>query len=199
MVKRIQSSTGSLPEGFVYRADFLTPEEEKQLVERFATLEFKSFDFHGYTAKRRIVPYGFDYDFGSRKTSVTEPLPDFLTPLRDRAAALAEVAPAEIVEAIVTEYPPGAPIGWHRDVPQFETIVGISLGSSCRMRLKPYKGEGKIISVILEPRSAYIISGPARWQYQHSIPAVEAQRYSITFRTLRRKSERARPQERRIG
>ena len=118
-------------------------------------------------------------------------------PLRDRSAALAEVAPTEIVEAVVTEYPPGAPIGWHRDVPQFETIVGISLGSSCRMRLKPYKAEGKIVSVILEARSAYVISGPARWQYQHSIPAVENLRYSITFRTLRKKVERAHPRARR--
>jgi alkylated DNA repair dioxygenase AlkB len=114
-------------------------------------------------------------------------LPEFLLPLRDRSAAFADFPPDSLVEAVITEYPPGAPIGWHRDVPQFEVIIGISLAAPCRMRLKPYRAEGKLVSVILEPRSLYIMSGPARWKFQHSIPAVEALRYSITFRTLRKK------------
>lgn len=90
--------------------------------------------------------------------------------------------------AVITEYPPGAPIGWHRDVPQFEIIIGISLASSSRMRFKPYRAEGKIARVILEPRSIYLMRGTARWKFQHSIPPVEKLRYSITFRSLRRKS-----------
>jgi len=89
------------------------------------------------------------------------------------------------VEAVVTEYPAGAPIGWHRDVPQFETIVGISLLSCSRMRLKPYKAEGKILSITLEPRSIYVLGGASRWNFQHGIPPVKSLRYSVTFRTLR--------------
>ncbi len=89
---------------------------------------------------------------------------------------------------VITEYSPGSPIGWHRDVPQFEIIIGISLKSSCRFRFKPYRGEGKIVAMSLEPRSAYILREAARWQYQHSIPAVKALRYSITFRTWRSKA-----------
>ena len=85
----------------------------------------------------------------------------------------------------MTEYPPGAPIGWHRDAPQFEIVIGVSLAGACRMRLKPWKGEGKIIYLVLEPRSIYVIQGKARWHYQHSIPPVEETRYSITFRTMR--------------
>lgn len=175
------------PEGFSYFPDFLSEIEEAELLRHIEPLEFAPFEFHGYFGKRRIVAYGWDYDFGSRQASVTAPMPDFLLPIRDRAAATAQLAADALVEAMVTEYSPGAPIGWHRDVPQFETILGISLASSCRMRLKPYRAEGKIVSVMLEPRSLYIISGDARWKFQHSIPAVEKLRYSITFRTLRAK------------
>jgi alkylated DNA repair dioxygenase AlkB len=185
-VPRARTSPASeLPDGFHYQPEFLSREEESQLVQTIDQLPFTAFDFHGYIAKRRIVEYGWEYDFSSRQASRAPEIPDYLLPLRDRAAAFAGVMANHLVEAVVTEYPPGAPIGWHRDVPQFEIIVGISLLSSCRMRLKPYRGEGKLVSIMLEPRSLYIISGLARWKYQHSIPAVEKLRYSITFRTLR--------------
>jgi alkylated DNA repair dioxygenase AlkB len=176
-----------LPEGLVYQPAFLSEAEERELLRTFEPLPFRAFEFQGYTAKRRIADYGWEYDFSSRKATETKPLPNFLLPLRKRAAQFAGVPEQELVEAIVTEYPPGAPIGWHRDVPQFEDVIGISLGSACRMRFKPYKGEGKLVSVVLEPRSIYLMRGVARWQYQHSIPAVEKLRYSITFRTLRKK------------
>jgi alkylated DNA repair dioxygenase AlkB len=187
MPTRRASAIADLPEGFTYRPSFLSEDEEASLVLRFRTLDFQPFEFQGYLAKRRIVEYGWEYDFGTRKAATTQPMPDYLLPFRDRAANFAAVSPESLVEAVVTEYPPGAPIGWHRDVPQFEVIIGISLAGACRMRLKPYKGEGKVVSIILEPRSAYIIEGPARWAFQHSIPAVEHLRYSVTFRTLRRK------------
>jgi alkylated DNA repair dioxygenase AlkB len=96
----------------------------------------------------------------------------------------------ELVEAILTEYSPGAPIGWHRDVAQFDVVIGVSLAASCRMRLKPYKADGKILSVILEPRSAYIMRGAVRWNFQHSISPVSQLRYSITFRSLRNQQSR---------
>jgi DNA oxidative demethylase len=183
------SSREELPAGFLYKADFITSAEEQELLAHFRELEFRPFNFQGYVAKRRIVDYGFEYDFTSRKASETKAIPDFLKAFQRRAAELAQVEADEIGEAIITEYPAGAPIGWHRDVPQFETIIGISLASSCRMRLKPYKGEGKIVSIELEPRSSYVISSEARWNYQHSIPAVKELRYSITFRTLRDKAK----------
>ena len=180
-----------LPEGFLYRGGFLREGEEAGLLQEIRELEFEAFDFHGYIARRRIVTYGWDYNFATRQASeAARPIPEFLSEIRGRAAAVAGVDADELVEALVTEYSVGTPIGWHRDAPQFGTIVGISLGSACRMRLKPYREPGKILSVILEPRSIYVMRGPARWRFQHSIPAVEKLRYSITFRTLVRKRER---------
>jgi alkylated DNA repair dioxygenase AlkB len=177
------------PEGFSYREGFLSEIEEQELLERFEGLEFRAFDFHGYIAKRRIIEYGFEYDFSSRRATVTQTIPEFLEPFKKRAAEWAALARDDLVEAVITEYTEGSPIGWHRDVPKFETILGISLNSSCRMRFKPYKGAGRIVSIMLEPRSAYLLLGAARWNYQHSIPAVQALRYSITFRTLSKKRE----------
>src|SRR5207248_5287865 len=143
----------ALPEGFVYQPGFLHTTEHDELLRHIAALNFEAFDFHGYIAKRRVVEYGFAYDFGSRKTSAAQPIPDFQISLRNKAARFSGLVPEDLVEAVVTEYPPGAPIGWHRDVPQFETIIGISLAGSARMRLKPYRSKGKIQSVILEPGS----------------------------------------------
>src|SRR4051812_14956822 len=181
------ASAADLPEGFRYSEEFIAVAEHDDLLSRFATLEFRVFNFQGYVAKRRIIEYGFEYDFSSRKAASAPAIPEFLSPLKQRAADWAGINSDKIIEAVITEYSPGAPIGWHRDVPQFEIIIGISLGSSCRMRLKPYKREGKIVSTILQPRSVYMMSGAARWSLQHSIPAVKELRYSITFRTLKSK------------
>ena len=178
----------SLPEGFCYRAGFLSDDEQAELLPRIRGLNFEQFDFRGYIARRRVVEYGWEYDFSSRKASATQPIPEFLYPLRSRAAQFVGIKPQELAEAVVIEYPPGAPMGWHRDVRQFEMIIGISLASATRMRLKPFhrKGRGEIQSVLLEPGSLYVMRDAARWQYQHSIPAVAELRYSITFRTLRK-------------
>ena len=180
-----------LPEGFVYYPSLLTDAEQTQLLETIRTLEFRAFDFHGFQAKRRIIEFGYHYDFEELETTAADPIPSFLLPVRSTAADFAGVLAEELVEGIITEYPPGAPIGWHRDVPQFEIVIGISLASSCRMRLKPMKG-GKITSIVLEPGSVYVMRGPARWQYQHSIPPVKELRYSITLRTLRKVQPRER-------
>src|SRR5438270_1526635 len=178
---RRHSSAAPLPEGFVYQPDFITQHDEAELLHAIKSLHFQPFQFQGYVARRRIVEYGFEYDFSTRRASTAPQIPDFLLALQRRAATLADVPSAGIVEAVVTEYPPGAPIGWHRDVPQFEVIIGISFASSCRMRLKPYREKGSIVSVVLEPRSAYVMRGPARWKFQHSIPPVKDFRYSVTF------------------
>lgn len=169
----------------MYEPDFLIEPEEAELLRIFASLPFQAFDFHGYTAKRRVLEFGLEYDFSSRRATPTQSFPEFLGSIRERAAAFAGLPAASLVEGMVSEYTPGAPIGWHRDAPQFGTIIGISLASASRMRFKPYKAEGKIVSLTLEPRSIYVMRGPVRWRFQHSIPAVKELRYSITFRTLR--------------
>jgi alkylated DNA repair dioxygenase AlkB len=188
----------NLPEGFVYQPDFLSEQEEAELLAAIRSLDFREFDFHGYTARRRVVEYGLAYDFSTRKATATKPFPDFLVGVKARAAEFAGLAASALAEGIVLEYPAGAPIGWHRDAPQFGSIVGISLANSATMRLKPYvspksKSEtvsrSKPLSILLEPRSIYVMRGPARWGYQHSIPAVAELRYSITFRTLRGKEQ----------
>jgi alkylated DNA repair dioxygenase AlkB len=200
-----------LPEGFLYREEFLSSEEEAQLLGIFRGLEFAAYDYHGYQAKRRIVRYGVNYDINTRQERENVlPIPEFLVDIRRRAAEFAGVAADELVQAMVSEYSVGTPIGWHRDAPQFGIIIGISLGSACRMRLKPYMPKShamdqhpfswpdarggaratKVISLPLEPRSIYVMRGAARSEWQHSIPAVEQLRYSITFRSLRSKTRR---------
>ena len=178
----------NLPEGLLYQPDFLSEAEEADLVAVFHKLPFQAFDFHGYTARRRVLEFGLEYDFTTRKATPTQRLPEFLTPVRERAAQFAGINASALVEGMVTEYSPGAPIGWHRDAPQFGTIIGISLAGTARMRFKPYKAEGKSVTLTLERRSIYLMHGPARWKFQHSIPAVKELRYSITFRTLRSKA-----------
>jgi len=175
----------NLPEGLLYQLDFLSEAEEAELVRIFRELPFQGFDFHGYTARRRVLEFGFEYDFTTRRATPTQSFPEFLSSVRERAARFAGLSAADLVEGMATEYSPGAPIGWHRDAPQFGTIIGISLASTSRMRFKPYKVEGKPVALTLEPRSIYLMRGPARWKFQHSIPPVKEFRYSITFRTLR--------------
>jgi alkylated DNA repair protein (DNA oxidative demethylase) len=182
-----RTSSDPLPDGFSYTPDFLSAHEESDLLAHITTLAFHAFQYRGYTGKRLIVEYGWHYDYSSNTASTTSALPDFLLPLRARAAEAAQLQPEQIVEAVVAQYPEGAPIGWHRDVPQFDVVIGMSLAGACRMRFRPYRAEGKPVSVTLEPRSLYVLRGAARWRFQHSIPAVQQLRYSITFRTLRAK------------
>ncbi len=139
---------------------------------------------HGVVAKRTTAHFGVLYGYESRRVEPTDPIPDELSWLRDRAAALAGIDPPErFVEALITRYPPGAGIGWHRDAPMFgSSVVGVSLATPARMR---FRRDGETFVLPLEPRSAYVLSGAARWQWQHTIPATKAERYSVTFRTVR--------------
>ena len=174
------------PEGFLYQADVLPPEEERGLVEHIRELPLKEFEFHGYVGKRRVLSYGWHYDFGERTLRQTDEIPGFLLPLRERAAAFAGVAPGDLPHALVTEYGPGAAIGWHRDKGVFGDVIGISLLSPCVFRLRRKAGsKWERYSLTAEPRSAYLLRGASRTEWEHSIPAVDALRYSITFRTLR--------------
>jgi alkylated DNA repair dioxygenase AlkB len=173
-------------EGFRYEPDFISRDEEEALLTAIRDLPFGAVTFRGVQARRRVVQFGWDYEFASRKASPAAPIPAFLLPLQQRAGAFAGVDPARLEEVLVTEYQPGAAIGWHRDAPPFGIVIGASLLSSCKMRLKPIEGgRGDTVAVELEPRSIYVFDDVARWQWQHSIPPAKELRYSITFRTLK--------------
>lgn len=177
----------ALPQGLRHAEAFLQPEEESALVSRFAGLDFHEVRMRGVVARRRVVQYGWKYSFETFRMTEGPALPDFLIPVRDRAALFANLPPAQLSEALLTEYSPGATIGWHRDAPGFGVVVGISLGARCRFRFRRGKtGEWDTFELPLNPRSIYVLEGEARSDWQHSIPAVKALRYSITFRTLRR-------------
>ena len=181
-------ASGPEIEGFLYREEFVTPEEELALLHRIRSLDFHDMKMRGVVARRRVIHYGVTYSFETFKASEGPPIPEFLLPLRQRSAAFAGVEADELAEALLTEYAPGAPIGWHRDAHPFDIVVGISLLSACRFRFRRGKVRAwKTREVPLPPRSAYVLTGPARSEWEHSIPPVKELRYSITFRTLRQK------------
>jgi alkylated DNA repair dioxygenase AlkB len=181
-----------LPDGFHYRDDFISVEEERGLAAAIAEVSFDTFAMRGVVARRRVKFYGASYD-----DIPSLPMPAFVLGLRAKAAAWAGVAPHAFAMALINEYTAGATIGWHRDAPQYGIIAGVSLLSRCRMKLRPYaspkdlggtgpKAPRKTTHEIdLAPRSGYLITGVARTGYEHSIPATAALRYSVTFRTLR--------------
>ena len=177
----------SLPPGFRYRPDVLTPDEERGLLEQIRPLPFREFEFQGYRGKRRVVSYGWRYDFNEKVLRKADDMPEFLRALRATAARFAAVDPAELQQALVTEYAAGAGIGWHRDKGMFGDIVGISLLAACTFRLRRREGVRKWerASVTADPRSAYLLRGPSRDEWEHSIPPVDALRYSVTFRNFR--------------
>jgi alkylated DNA repair dioxygenase AlkB len=178
----------ALPDGFMYQPDLLSPEEERDLVKRFATLPFKEFEVHGFLGKRRVVSFGWRYDFNQGGLQETEDMPAFLLPVREMAAAFAGLPASALQHALLTEYSPGAAIGWHKDRSVFGDVVGVSLLSDCVFRLRRKAGnKWERATITAQPRSAYLLRGPSRTQWEHSIPAVDQLRYSITFRNLREK------------
>src|SRR5262245_53543865 len=170
----------------VYEPDFITPDEEAPLLTEISNLPLREAKYKDYTAKRRIMSYGASYDFTSTELIPAGPIPLFLHPLRERVARWVQVPASRFTHALIAEYTTGTQLCWHRDVPDFEIIAGVSLGGACRMRLRrypPQKGRSAAsLSLDLEPRSVYVMRGEARWRWQHSIPPTKAIRYSITFR-----------------
>jgi alkylated DNA repair dioxygenase AlkB len=174
------------PEGFRYHPDVLGEEEEHALVGEIPRLPFEEFRFHGFAGKRRVVSFGWLYDFNHATVRKAGPIPAFLLPVREKAAALAGLAAQDLEHVLVTEYGPGAAIGWHKDRNIFADVIGISLLSPCTLRFrKKAGGSWQRGSVRLAPCSAYLLRGPARNEWEHSIPGVERLRYSLTFRNLR--------------
>ena len=183
--------TTETPDGLSYHPEFVTEDEERALAGRIAALTFNEIRMRGQVARRRTVHFGWLYGYESWRIEPGPPVPDFLLPFRARAAALTGLDAENLAEVLVTEYPAGAGIGWHRDAPMFGTVIGVSLLAPCRFRLQRGKGDARETRVLrLEPRSAYVLDGGARWQWQHSIPPMATLRYSITFRTLRESASR---------
>jgi alkylated DNA repair dioxygenase AlkB len=175
-----------LPAGFRYEPALLKGAEQEALLAALARLPFKEFEFHGFLGKRRVVSFGWKYDFSIEKIRKIEDIPEFLLPLRERAAAFAGIDPQKLQQALVTEYSPGAAIGWHKDKAVFDEVVGISLGAPCTFRLRrEVAGKWERRNLTLEPGSAYLITGWVRTDWEHSIPPVDSLRYSVTFRSMR--------------
>jgi hypothetical protein len=190
-VQRLLFAIGDLPDSFDYREAFIDRAEEAALGQDIGRLEFATFELRGVAARRRVAFFG-RFNGAGAAPAPAPPIPGFLLPLRARLAAWAELDADAFAMALINEYPPGAPIGWHRDAPQYDIVAGVSLLSSCRMKLRPYVAPGASAGirrtatheVTLQRRSAYLLRREARRAYEHQIPPVSALRYSITFRTL---------------
>jgi alkylated DNA repair dioxygenase AlkB len=182
----------NVPAGMRYRSDFLMVAEQQSLLETIQSLPFRNSTYRQYTARRRTVNYGAGYDFQHQVRTPAPVIPAFLDEIRIRAAHWIGVEPDAFIQALISEYQPGTPLGWHRDVPDYESVVAISLLSPCRIRFRRYPWNpaerADIFTVEPQPGSAYLLSGDARWKWQHSVPAVKTLRYSITLRTARRSS-----------
>jgi alkylated DNA repair protein (DNA oxidative demethylase) len=166
----------------------VTPAGERALIEAVDATELSPFRFHGWLGKRLTASYGWRYDFDDASFAPSEAIPDWLLPLREKAARFAVLQPDELVQALLIRYDPGAGIGWHRDRPVFEHVLGISLGAAATMRFRRRRSGGfDRVSVLLAPRSIYHLTGEARHEWEHSIAAIEATRWSITFRSLSEK------------
>jgi alkylated DNA repair dioxygenase AlkB len=179
------ASPQPLPEGFKLEGGVVSRKTEETLLAQIRELPFKDFQFHGYVGKRRTVSFGWTYDFNEEKLEPTSEIPTFLLELRETAAAFAAIRAESLKQVLVTEYGETAGIGWHRDKAVFGEVIGISLLSPCQFRLRRKIGDQwERITIEAEPRSAYLLSGPARSEWEHSIPPVNMPRYSVTYRTL---------------
>lgn len=171
------------PEGLRHRADLITEAEADDLVRILDGLAFAPFDFQGHLAHRQVASFGWRYDYADRRLREAPPIPDALLPLRRKCAAFAERPAEEFEQVLINLYEPGAGIGWHRDRPQFAEVIGLSLLAPCDLRFRRRTEHGWMRRTLrLEPRSAYLLSGPARWEWEHSIRPLPARRYSVTFR-----------------
>lgn len=182
----------ALPPGLRYEAGWLSPAEEAGLIDIVRQLPLREAQYKSYTARRRVISYGGQFDYDSNELKPSAPLIEALHPLRERVARWGGIAADSLVHVLVAEYTPGTPLGWHRDVPDFEDVFGVSLGGAALLRFRPYPPDSPqredIIKLGVERRSIYALQGEARWGWQHSVAPVEALRWSVTFRTARQKS-----------
>ena len=182
--------TPVFPEGFTYLEDFISVEEERELLEFVKNIEVHTFLFHGYEAKRKVASFGYDYNFENRSITKGFPIPDVFIPLVQKVSNYLNIRQEEFAELLVTEYPLGSVINWHRDAFPFELIAGISLLSDCKFMLRPYdkskQGKKNLLSFPVKRRSLYVMKDISRYEWEHSIAPVKEIRYSITLRTLKK-------------
>jgi alkylated DNA repair dioxygenase AlkB len=176
-----------MPAGLRYERDFITPGEEAELIAGISGLPLQEAKYKAYTARRRIAVFGSAYDFETYQLGPAPPMPPFLHALRRKVCSFISVPEDSFPHCLINEYRPGTPLGWHRDVPEFEQVVGVSLAGHCRMRFRPYPPQkgARVFTLELEPRSVYLLSDEIRWRWQHSVAPTRELRYSITFRTAR--------------
>jgi alkylated DNA repair dioxygenase AlkB len=189
--------SAKVPDGFIYHLNFVSEAEEQELIREIQKLHLTPFKYYQFTGKRRTVSFGWQYEFGTSEITIAPDMPAFLLPVRTRAETLFNIDPNSLIQTSIIEYSTGSPIGWHRDIPHFGVVVGISLGAACRMRFRKYNrlrsknlNRDEILSIELQPRSVYLMSGASREIWQHSIPPVKELRYSIMMRTVRERRTR---------
>jgi alkylated DNA repair dioxygenase AlkB len=180
------NQSSASPDGFRYAPDLISSEQEDELVAALATQPFKEFEFQGFLGKRRVVSYGWKYDFNTRELRRSDDMPDFLRRLREQAARFAGMKASALQQVLLTEYRPGAAIGWHKDKAVFGEVIGISLLSPCTFRFRRAAATSwQRAALTVAPRSVYLLQGASRTEWEHSIPGVEQLRYSITFRNFK--------------
>ncbi|HEY7556240.1 MAG TPA: alpha-ketoglutarate-dependent dioxygenase AlkB [Candidatus Binatia bacterium] len=186
--------SAKVPDGFIYHQNFISEAEEQELIREIQKLHLTPFKYYQFIGKRRTASFGWQYEFGTSEITNAPDVPAFLLPVRIRAGTLFSIDPDSLIQTSIIEYSTGSPIGWHRDIQHFGVVVGISLGATCRMRFRKYNharskslNRDEILSIELQPRSIYLMSGASREIWQHSIPPVKELRYSIMLRTLRTK------------
>jgi alkylated DNA repair dioxygenase AlkB len=173
--------------GLRTRPEMITAAEECDLIGHIDATDLQPFRFQGWTGKRLTTSFGFSYDFEAGQPMEAPPIPTWLAPFRDRAADFAGLDRADLIQALLIRYDPGAAIGWHRDRPIYEHVVGISLGAAAAMRFRQRRGDGFArASIPLVPREAYHLSGSSRHEWEHSIAEGDEPRWSVTFRSLAR-------------
>ena len=186
--------SAKFPDGFIYHENFIAEAEEHELIREIQKLPLTPFKYYQFTGRRRTASFGWQYEFGKSEITTAPEMPAFLLPIRRRAGNFFNIDPNRLVQTSIIEYSTGSPIGWHRDIPHFGVVVGISLGAACRMKFRKHNrtrsktlNRDEILSIELQPRSIYLMSGPSRESWQHSIPPVKELRYAIMMRTLRAK------------
>ena len=190
-------ASAQVPDGFIYRQNFVSEAEEQELIREIQKIQLEPFKYYQFTGKRRTASFGWQYEFGASEITAAPEMPPFLLPLRTRAGKVFNIDPTSLIQTSIIEYSTGSPIGWHRDIPYFGIVVGVSVGAACRMRFRKYSrvrskklNRDKVLSIELQPRSIYLMSGASREIWQHSIPPVKELRYAIMMRTLRAKPEK---------
>ncbi len=178
------------PQGLRYVPDFISPETERELITRISELPLQPFQFGAFEGNRRVKSFGFRYDYTLQRLEASEPIPDWLHPMARSVEGFGTLPEGSIRQVLCTEYDVGVGIGWHRDKPHFDKVFGLSLGAACKLRFRRRAGETwQRFRLRAEPRSLYLMDGEARQVWEHSIPAVEQRRYSITFRTMKREGK----------